>query len=205
MQTFQHRCLILAALLAAASVIMVGFDRPQAPRAARYPAEDAIFMVGDWEVGPPTTESANGVTIMSRMYWRADGMVVSLTLSTSPEAKRIYRAGADVPLLGNGYTVNPAPPSLVPPADARAAIIAQRGGELGLLLYGYGERRGFLGNGLQGWGLALFDATLARPNDYYVARAFTRLDGRDPSVLPDVVSLVGTVFPRLEGWYARWS
>jgi hypothetical protein len=203
MQTVQYRCLVLAALLAASSVVLAGFDRPREPQVSRWPTADAVFQVDGWDLGPLTVESTNGISIVSRTYRRGNGTAASLAISTSPEAKRIYRAGADVPLLDNGYSVDPAPPSLVAPANGRTALLARRGDELGLLLYSYGERRGFLGNGVLGWGLAVFDAVLGQPSDYYLARISTRLDGSAPFVPPDVVALADTVFPRLAGWYAR--
>lgn len=202
MQAFQRRCLILLALLVAASLLLAGFDRPTDSPAARWPTDDAVYTVDGWDLGPLTVETAHGVSFVQRAYRRADGTAATLAIATSPEAKRIYRAGADVPLLANGYTVDPAPPSLVPATGGRTALVARRGSERSLVLFGYGERRGILGAGALGWSLVVLDASLGRPNDYYLVRLITRLDGAGTAAVPETVVLAETLFTRLADWYA---
>jgi hypothetical protein len=201
MHSIQYRSLILIGLLAASAWLMSAFDRPNKASVARWPTEDAVYAVDGWTSGHLAVESAHGVTIVSRNYRRADGTTASLAISTSPEAKRIYRAGAAVPFLGSGYTVDSAPPSLVPPVDGRTALFVQREGALGLLIYGYGERRGLLGNGVEGWGAVVLDGVSGRSNDYYLTRIFVPLDELDSSAVPAALALAETLMPRLAAWY----
>jgi hypothetical protein len=82
------------------------------------------------------------------------------------------------------------------------ALVAQRGAERWLALYGYGERRGLLGNGPLPWTFALFDGIVGRPNDYYKLYLTSRIDRVDPTQASDVARLAGALFPRIADWYA---
>jgi hypothetical protein len=201
MQSIQRRSVILLSLLIASAWLMAAFEQPDAVSVARWPTDDAVYAVDGWTSGQLVVESAHGVTIISRNYRRADGTTASLAISTSPEAKRIYRAGAAVPFLGSGYTVDLAPPSLVPPVNGRTALLVQREGALGLLLYGYGERRGPLGNGIVGWGAVVLDGISGRSNDYHLTRIFVPLEKLDSVTVPAALTLAETLMPRLAAWY----
>jgi hypothetical protein len=107
-----------------------------------------------------------------------------------------------VPFLGSGYTVQPAPPGLVPPGPGRSALIARRGEETWLVLSTFGERRGRLGNGVLGWGLVALDSTLGIPNDYYRASVMAPVSGLAAEDVVPVVALADILFERLAGWYA---
>jgi hypothetical protein len=201
MRAIQRRCLILAGLLAIGGWLAT----PAGSRVegvARWPTDDALYAAGGWTVGPAAVASAGGAQHLSRDFRRSDGTVARLVLSTGTAAKRVYRAGAEVPFLGDGYTVDPAPPSLVPPAPGRAAVIARRDRELWVMVYAYGERRGLLGNGVLGWSLALLDGTLGRPNDYYLVRILAPVEGTNPTAARETAALADTLFPRLAAWYA---
>lgn len=202
MQGTQHRCLILVLVLAIGALVQAGLGGPRPTGAARWPTEDAVYRVDEWAMGPLAVESAHGVHHVMRTYHRADGSSATLAISTSPEAKRIYRAGADVPFLGSGYSVDPAPPSIVTPAAGYGALLVRREGELGLLLHAAGERRGLLGNGALGWGAAVLDAAVGGPNHYYLVRLLVPLDQLDSPHAAEAIKLVETLFPRLATWYA---
>ena len=142
--------------------------------------------------------------MISRRFVRMDGSgrtVATLFIRTNTEAKNVYRYGGDLAFLGMGYTSELVPPSVVP--SGHDAYILRREGDLGLVLYTYGERRGLVGNGPNAWGLSVLDAVLGRPNDYFQASLFVPLEGLDSPVVQDAVALADTVFPRLAAWYAE--
>jgi hypothetical protein len=195
-----RRALWLALAFGVAAALLVAINRQPEVADARWPAQQTTFSVDGWAVGPETVEAQNGNHYVSRLFRSPDARA-SLSITTSPEAKRVYRAGADLPFLGNGYTVDPAPPSLVAPSDAYTAAIVRREGELGLLLYAYGERRGLTGNGIPGWALVTSDGVLGRPNDYYLLRLYTPLTELDASETRPVAELAGELFPQIAAWY----
>jgi hypothetical protein len=202
MQNTQFRYLILTVLLAAGALVMAGFDRPREAGVSRWPIEDATYAVAGWAMGALSVDTVHGVTIITRTYRHPDGRTATLAISTSPEAKRIYRVGAEVPFLGSGYTVDPAPPSLVTPTDGRGALLVRREAEHGLLIFGYGERRGIVGNGGMGWSAVVVDAVLGRRNDYYLARVLSTLDPNGAASVSETVGLADTLLQRLAAWYA---
>lgn len=203
MQVTQFRCLILIGLFAASALLLAGIDGPRPGTEARWPSEAATYTVDGWTASSTRVDTAHGVTFATTIVRRADGLIAEVALATSPEAKRIYRAGAEVPFLGNGYTVDPAPPSLVPPAPERGALLVRRGNDLRLLLHTYGERRGLLGHGPLAWGAVALDAVAGRPNDYYRIAVLAPLGGLDPRAAREVTSLADALFPRLATWYAN--
>src|SRR5205085_4699598 len=69
--------------------------------------------------------------------------------------------------------------------------------------YSYGERRGRLGNGPVGWGAALLDGALRRPNDYYLVRLLVYRDPREPHVVDEAGLLADTLFARVAAGYAE--
>jgi hypothetical protein len=197
----QRRYLFLIGLFALSAWALAGMAPARSPDAARWPTDDSVFAVEGWTVGPITIETANGVTFVSRTYDR-NSTSLTLTISTSPEVKRIYRAGPEVPFLGAGFTLDSRVDQLVPIATGRGAILARQGKDAWLAIHAYGERRGLLGNGPVGWGAAIVDGILDRPNDYFLARVVTRFGGDNPNVAVDAMTITDEVFPRLAGWYA---
>jgi hypothetical protein len=128
-------------------------------------------------------------------YTAADaGPRATVVVSTSPIAKAIYRAGAAVPFLGNGYTVEPLPAS-----GNRDAFVARRGDEAWLQVSVYGERRGQFGSGPVAWALSTLDSLLGAPSDYYLARIVVPYT---PENLARATALADTLFPRLASYYA---
>jgi hypothetical protein len=202
MQSTQSRYLILTALLLASAWVLAGFDRPREAGVARWPIEDDTYAVPGWTMGALSSELVHGVKIITRTYRRPDGTTATLAISTSPDAKRIYRVGAEVPFLGSGYTVDPAPPSLVTPTGGRRALVVRREAEHGLLVFTYGERRGLLGNGGQGWSAVVVDAVLGQHNNYYLARVLSPLDQHNAAGVAGTVALADALFQRLASWYA---
>jgi hypothetical protein len=198
------RCLILAAVLAVGNLLLLGIGQTRVAREARWPGDEAqqLYSVAGWTPQTPEVEPVYGTVLLQREYTRPDGAPALLALTTTPEAKRIYKAGAEVPFLGSGYTVQPAPASLVPPGPGRSALIARRGEEAWLVLATFGERRGRMGNGLLGWGLVALDSTLGIPNDYYRASVMAPLTNLDRREAEPIVELAETLFRSLEGWYA---
>jgi hypothetical protein len=170
----------------------------------RWPADGELYAADGWTVSPASVDDSRpGMTIISHAYARAAGTRATLVVSTSPMAKAIYRAGAAVPFLGNGYTVEPAPGTLVAVAGNREAFIARRLNETWLQVSIYGERRGQFGSGALAWTLSTLDALLGRPNDYYLARIVVPFDGNDLTAARQAVALADTIFPRLATYYAN--
>jgi len=201
MQSIRTRYVVLIALLVSALAITAVAD-PAAANAPRWPGS---LQVDGWEAAPATSEEANGAVYVTRDFRDAtSGMVATLTITTSTVAKRVYRAGPEVPFLGNGFEVEPAPRSLVSPASDRGALIARRGEDRFLAIHTYGERRGRFDNGVVAWGLNVFDTVFDRPNDYYLARVVVRLGSDDDAAHARLAtSLADELFPQIATWYAQ--
>jgi hypothetical protein len=192
--------LILIALFVGATWLLANISVP-VEAGPRWPAEGDIYAVDGWTVGPATVDTSRpGLAMITHQYTR-ERTRATVVITTSPNAKAIFRAGAAVPFLGNGYQIEAAPADLVKEAGSREAFVARRGAEAWLQLSIYGERRGQLGNGVTGWALSIFDAQLGRPNDYYLARVVVPFDERDRSATQASVALADTLFPRLAGYY----
>src|SRR5436190_20243196 len=126
---FARRALALTVLFVAATLLLVGISAPQVEARPRFPTDDATYAVDGWKVSAESVEGRTGVLFVTRGFQRADGTQARLTITTSPQAKLAYKAGEDVPFLGNGYTVEPARPDIVAPQANRSAQIARRGAE----------------------------------------------------------------------------
>jgi hypothetical protein len=188
------RALVLAAVFALGAALLINVEGPQVDAAPRYPLD--TLAVDGWRTDQPNVEGRTGVAFVTRDYQRtSDGARASLTLTTSAQAKLVYRAGADVPLLGNGYTVEP-----LTSTSERSALIARRGSEAWLQVATFGERRGTFGNGAQAWALAVFDTVLGHSNDYYLARVVVPYTGADSEAT--ATQLADTLFPRVAAYYA---
>jgi hypothetical protein len=194
--------LILIALFVTASALLANIGVP-INTTPRWAADGDLYTVDGWSVQPEEVDtSRSGLAIVTRAYTHLDGTWASLVVSTSPSAKAIYRAGAAVPYLGSGYTVEVAPASLIPAARTREAFVARRGSESWLQVSAYGERRGQFGSGAVAWGLTIFDSLLARPNDYYLARVIVPIDDTNISRTRAAADLANVLFPRLAAFYS---
>jgi hypothetical protein len=197
--TVRTRSLILAALRAL-SALVVGEVTPQPalPAAPRFPS-DQVLGVDGWRAGDAHVNLTNGNAYLVRFYER-DGAAASLTfeLTTGPTGKNVYHASAEVPYLGNGYTVEAAPSELTSRlAPAESAFVARSGVRGWLEVHAYGERRGLVANLAAGWALVALDLLLGRSNDYYLERVVAPL-GADPEA---TVDLALALFPRVAVWY----
>ena len=208
MHGLHARYLILIGLILCAIAVIAVLDVPTADESPQWPVDDNLFNVDGWIAGEARVEFANGAAYVTREFQTLDGASgATLSIATSTAAKRIYRAGPEVPFLGNGYTVAEAPSDLVPVAaeGAGGALVARRGDDQLLVIHTYGERRGRFGNGAGAWALNIFDAVLGEPNDYYIARVMTRLDRGDQASARAADALAHTLFPRIATWYAHAS
>jgi hypothetical protein len=205
MQSTVVRYVVLLSLLTAVLAVTLLSDTPDASASPRWPEDPAVLGIADWSIGPTSAEAANGSVYVSRDYHSlSSDLTATLTISTSPVAKGIYRAGPEVPFLGSGYSVEPAPFSLVPAAADRGALVARRGQDRFLAIHTYGERRGRFGNGAIAWGLDILDTVLGRSNDYYLARVVVRLDGdNDAERASLAMALADDLFPRIATWYGQ--
>ena len=202
------RWVVLLGVLVAALWLSAALGGPPAVAAARWPSDDILFAVAHWTVGPEAVAAANGrgSQVVTREYRRLDGgLTATLVLTASPDAKRVYRAGAEVPFLGSGYTIERPPPGVVRPGRGRQSLVARRGEQRWLALSAYGERRGWVGNGVRGWGLVALDAVRGHPNDYFRATLATPLPSADSpaarEAAGEAVTLAETLFSRLAAWY----
>ncbi len=192
------RPLVLAAMLAVGALLMVAVNAPPGDVAPRFPPESSAFAIDGWRVGEARVEGRPGVAFVSRDYERAsDRARATLVITTSAQSKLVYRAGADVPLLGSGFTVES-----LDSVPNRSARIARRGAEAWLQIATFGERRGAFGNGPLAWSLSVFDTVLGRSNNYYLARILVPYTdaNRDVSAAA-ATELADTLFPRLAKYY----
>ena len=208
MSGLQLRASVLIALLGGSLWLLTASRPSQGVEAGpRWPPDDATFVVDGWRAGAASLEAANGNAYVSRTYTAADdGLSATLVITTGAAAKRVYRAGAEVPLLGNGYSVAPGPGGLVDGMPRAGTLEARRGVERWLQIHVYGEQRGMLGNGPLAWSLAVTDTVLGRANDYYLLRLLVPMsaDGQpDVRQVTNATTLARVLFPRIAAWYAR--
>jgi hypothetical protein len=202
--TPRRRYVVLVVVLLCGAVMLNLILAAQHPPAGpEWPTQSDIYALSGWQTGSPVVESAWGISHISRPYRAADGSTATLVLSTSPEAKSLYKSGADLSFVGAGYSVQSVAPDLVAPAPGRAAEIVKRERETLLLIYTFGERRGLLGNGWLGWTMYGLDTLVGRPNDYYLLRVIAPLTASNATLdAVQAVQLADTVFPRVATWYA---
>lgn len=199
MQDRKFRFCFLTCLLIGAAALY-GAIGNGAPAQPRWPDEGGVFAADGWRAGAASIEFANGAVFLSRPFRHNDSTTANLTIVTMTNSK-LFGAGADLPFLGNGYTVHATPPELIEKDHGAAGLIAEQGNEHWLVLYAYGERRGLLGNGVQGWTMALLDGVLGRANDYYKLYLITSA-APDTAGARESVELAQTLFPRISAWYA---
>lgn len=194
--TVSRPALVLAALFSL-SALLLGVIKVPIEGDPRWPNANSVYAVNGWSVSAESVDLGRpGVAMVSRGYSRPDGTRATLVVTTSTNAKTIFRAGAAVPFLGNGYSVEPA--SMVPASGAREAFIARRGNEAWLQISIYGERRGQFGSGFVGWTFSTIDSLLGRDNDYYLVRLVAPYDEERA---PELVALADALFPRLADFY----
>lgn len=198
--------LLLALLLTVAAGLSwsIVTARGATQQTARWPTDSTFFSVPGWAVSSPMLEKANGNSYVTRQYRALDGGTsATFTLTTSQNVKTVYRAGADVPFLGNGFE------KVALPADAAAAAAGhnvsflRRGADEGWLqVYAYGQGSGLTGNGVTGWGLAILDTVLGRNNDYYLLRVAVPTTEPTADLVGRASQLADELFPRVAAWYA---
>jgi hypothetical protein len=205
MQGTNVRTLILTAVLfAGALALVVGGRSASAASNASWPAvNDPAYDVAGWVGGPIVIAHEYGVAFVSRTYRSVDGTFAYLTLATSPEAKRVYNAGAEVPLLGSGYSVESLVSGELRPGAYSTALMARKDNATLLVYAAYGQRRGLVGNGIAGWALVILDGLLDRPNYYFMLKLTVPGRADDARVLASAAGLADEVFPRLARWYGR--
>jgi len=198
------RAFSLAVLLFAAAAVAWSLQAVPAAQGSRWPTDDSLFSVDGWNVTPPAIEAANGNIYLTRRYQPiGGGTPMTFTLTTSQEVKTVYRAGPDVPYLGSGYENVPVQAGLVPAGDRHNISQVRRGDESWLQVYAYGERRGLLGNGPVGWGLAIFDRVAGQPNDYYLMRVTLPATTVDADTVQRAIGLADVLIQRVSSWYAQ--
>jgi hypothetical protein len=207
MQTTSLRYAVLITVLLAGAGLHGLFGEPRGNTGApRSPDTDAVYAAATWTTGPQAiehnTDAGRKTDQITRTFRNSAGVTATLTLATS-QAPKLYGAGAEVPFLGTGYAVLPAPSSVTAAeGDGVSALVAQQGTQQWLVMYAYGERRGLLGNGPLPWTLAVLDGIAGEPNDYYKLYLTARIDDLDATTTGAVVQLARTLFPRIATWYA---
>ncbi len=202
MQTAYARYILLTLVFVGGAALYAVLGDPLGAGTARWPLADSFYAVEPWTVGPQVDDSNNGTGVVSRVLRHPSGASATLSI-VSNQAPKIYGPGAEVPFLGNGYTVPAMPPDVATlQGEGVQALVATRGTERWLVMFAYGERRGLLGNGPLAWVLALGDGVLGRPNDYYKLYLAARTDTAPASADQQVADLAHVLFPRIAAWYA---
>lgn len=194
-------CVIVGSLLSIAAT-------NRSSRQPRWPADEGVFVLDNWRAGPIDVQTGDGDrytgALLRRIY--VDGAGHQLTLdiwaNPQPQAKMLFRKGPDRDFLGAGYITETVGSDIAPARQGGGTLIARRGADAWLLVYGYGEKRGLLGNGPRAWIFAEWDALLDAPNDYFLARVITPYRG-DQDSIDRAIFAANTLFPRLATWYAQ--
>ncbi|GAC1315206.1 MAG: hypothetical protein NVSMB2_06210 [Chloroflexota bacterium] len=165
-------------------------------------------MLDNWRTGPIDLQTGDGQkytgALLRRVYVDRSGHQLTLDIwsNPQPQAKMLFRKGPDRDFLGAGYLTETIGQDMAPARPEGGTLIARRGSDAWLLVYGYGEKRGLLGNGVRAWMFAEWDALLDSPNDYFLARVMAPFHG-DQETIDRVTSAADQLFPRLASWYAR--
>ena len=109
--TSPRRSTVLLVLFAGVAWLLASMSAPIESAPPRWPADgSSLYQVDGWTVSPAQLDSSRpGLAMVTHTYLNANGTRATFVISSSPMAKAVYRAGAAVPFLGNGYTVEPAP------------------------------------------------------------------------------------------------
>jgi hypothetical protein len=204
MQSTNVRTLILTAVLLSGvfGLVVSGTSASAGSNASWPEGNDGAYHVPGWAAGPIAVSHEHGVDFVSSTYRSVDGMVAYLTIATSPDAKEVYRASAEVPFLGSGYSVETLVSGAPPGANA-IAFVARKDYDNWLVYAANGERRGLVGNGIVGWALAILDGMLGRPNDYFMLTLRVPVRPDDIRGLARAAALADELFPQLARWYGR--
>lgn len=193
------RSLVLLVVLLVGAGLYAALGEPRDGGIPRSPTSEALYAVDGWSAGPE--EKIDG-GFVERRFTTSAGGTATLALYAH-QTPKLYAAGAEVPFLGSGYSVVPAPSDLVPTtAVGSSALLASLSSEQWLVIYAFGEQRGLLGNGPRAWAFALTDAVVGRPNNYYKMFVMARVDGSNVVPGPEVSTLAATLFTRIAGFYA---
>jgi hypothetical protein len=200
MQTASFRSIVLIGVLLAGAGLYRVLGEPQGVGTPRWPESDALYAVDGWSVGPEQKVDGGFV---ARAFRTQAGLTATLWIFSN-QAPKLYGAGAEVPFLGNGYSVVSEPTELVRTGtDGVNSLLARQGSEQWLVKYAFGERRGLLGNGPRAWSFAFLDGILGRPNDYYKMFIWVRVDRPDAELGRKVDDLATTLFTRIANFYAN--
>jgi hypothetical protein len=203
MQIRDVRYVVLIGLFLLGGGLFALIAEPQGKDVSRWPSTDATFTVADqWSPDAEHMEQINGATYVTRALTGPDQSSATLTIVTNQSAK-LFGPGADVPFQGSGYSLSPVPTELLPLTPGIQGMVASRGAEQWLVYYAYGERRGLIGNGPLGWGMAVLDGVLGRPNDYYRLFVVGRVAALDAASSGPMLNLASTVLPRIAAWYGN--
>src|SRR5262249_36918914 len=104
-----RRALVLTLVAACATMLLVTTSVPDRETIPHFATDDASFGVDGWAVGPAELSGRPDLAIVSLQYTSPSGRRFHVAISTSPEVKQIYRAGADVPFRGSGYVIESVP------------------------------------------------------------------------------------------------
>jgi hypothetical protein len=203
MQIHNVRYVVLIGLLLLAGGLFALIAEPHGKDVSRWPSTDATFVVAhQWMPDAEHVEQINGATYVTRTLRGPAQSSATLTIVTNQSAK-LFGPGADVPFQGSGYSLSPVPTALLPLTPGIQGMVASRGAEQWLVYYAYGERRGLIGNGLVGWGLAVLDGVLGRPNDYYRLFLVGQVPTLDAASSKPMLNLASTLLPRIAAWYGN--
>jgi hypothetical protein len=125
MQAARFRYFVLIALLLAGAGMYAVFGEPSgAMSMPHWPDTEAVYTADLWSSGPHAVEhnsdAGRNTDLVTRTFLNPAGMTATLTIIAS-QSPKLYGAGAEVPFLGNGYSVEPAPPTQQPLKAARCA------------------------------------------------------------------------------------
>jgi hypothetical protein len=202
MQITYLRYVVLSLIFLAGAGLYAITGQPLGVGTPRWPAESSpLYAVDGWTFGPLMAQQINSAEFVSRTYRNPDGVSATLTIETY-QTPKLYAAGPEVPFLGNGYSIATAQ-AVAPVSGGIGSLVATRGDEQWLVMYGYGERRGLLGNGPVAWSFAFIDLMLGRANDYYKLYLTVPTTALDASTEQATAELTDVLFPRIQSWYAK--
>ncbi len=124
MQTPNLRYAILIGVLLVGGALYAAMGQPRGLGTPRWPRDDSLYQVDGWSVSPQ--QDAPG-GFQDRTFRSASGSTATLSIFSN-QAPKLYEAGAEVPFLGNGYSVEPAPQVAAESlANGTHALVAQMG------------------------------------------------------------------------------